>query len=1113
MQSLMPIENKNGKPSLPGFRLKRLEMLNWGTFNGVVQRMIPDCRWTMLVGVNGTGKSTAADALRTLLVPPARSTYNDASIDHKLKHSRRDRTRRTYIRGAYGASSQEDSATALTQFLRTEGIQSILLAVFTNEYTQSEATLAQILWDQNDKTDQIYMVAKSDKNIREHLTDLGTSREMPKALRRRGFETYTSFPGYEEAFRRLIGIPGAGALEVFNQSIGVKEVTDLNQFVRKHMLESANMIDFIETQIKPHYTQLNACWEAIKKAENQLIILKPLALNYRKMTAAQKVKEAFEALKGSLPGYYNQKHLELRFALQEELEELINRHQKERDNLAEEQTADQGKKSSLNVAIEGDEIGRRLKDIERDIRDAARNRDVKMNVAKELKRHLAVLQHLPTLETKDQFDAVRRKLLTDRSPMENNLDTYEKKQLEHGVAKQRCEEDRGRIAKEAESVRNNKVLIPENLVRIRSLICQKSGIAESELPFAGELMEVKPEFKEWTGAIERLLHNFGTSLLVPEKCYFAAAKYINHHHLGTRLVFFRVPSTKPATRTDFLNDPKRVPFRLVFDEEKPVTEWVKAEVARRFAHTCCDDIQSLNQVDFGLTKEGMIRDGSRHVKDDRSAINDRSHYVLGWNTQGKLAALMEEFEAATKRIKELEQKLSAVGGQIKSLQGKLTAIREALRVENFDSIDFHQEQQALDQLHDEQERLKKSSNKIKELEAQLAETEKRLQERGAKLEKLGEKIGGLKAQMTDNQNRVNKLKEMLRDLTQDMPAIQDQVEKLQEAPDLTLENIDGVRSSVDEKLQRKIYDQGTAINKLHNAVVLDMKDFLVKYPDETADLRAEITFGEEFCRLQEIVEGEQLPAHKERFFSLLNTKLIMDIAALNAKLSQQETDIRKRIDGVNESLRKIKFSQDTHVQITVSPTKADEFNRFKSDLKKCLSHGIMPAPDEQERIYTNIRELICRFDKEPEWTNRVTDVRNWLEYGVRELYTADNTEANYYSASSGKSGGQKSLLAFTILASAITAQYGLNGDKDDIHRFRLVVVDEAFGKTDEENSQRALDLFKELGLQLVVINPFDAKSRIVEDYVDTFHLVTKQDEFSTLRRASRAEYVAAREVN
>ena len=95
----------------------------------------------------------------------------------------------------------------------------------------------------------------------------------------------------------------------------------------------------------------------------------------------------------------------------------------------------------------------------------------------------------------------------------------------------------------------------------------------------------------------------------------------------------------------------------------------------------------------------------------------------------------------------------------------------------------------------------------------------------------------------------------------------------------------------------------------------------------------------------------------------------------------------------------------------------------------------------------------------------------------------------------------------------ITAQYGLCGSKDDFNRFRLVVVDEAFGKTDEENSQRALDLFNELGLQLVVINPFDAKSRIVEDYVHSYHLVTMQDEVSSLRRASREEYEAAREGN
>jgi uncharacterized protein YPO0396 len=1102
----------NGRIALPGFRLKRLEMLNWGTFNGVVQRMTPDCRWSMLVGVNGTGKSTAADGLRTLLVPPAKVTYNDASIDHKLKHTRRDRTKKTYIRGAYGAASQEDSATAITQFLRPEGVQSILLAVFTNESMQIEATLAQILWEQNDKADQIYMVARSDKNIRDHMTNLGTSREMTKALKKRGFETYPSFAGYEEAFRRLIGIPGSGALEVFNQAIGVKEVTDLNQFIRKHMLESANMMGFINDQIKPHYVQLNACWEAIKRAEAQLLILKPLADNYRKMTAAQEIKERLDTLHGQLPVYYGQHHLELRVANHENIELEIHEQVGARDALAAEQATDQATKESIAIAINNDETGRRLQDIERGMKDATRDRDIKMAILDGLKRQLVILQQPAAIENKAQFDALRRKLLTDRGPMESNLDTLLQKQLELGVTKRRSEEDRERISREAESVRQNKVLIPENLVRIRSLISQKTGIPEVDLPFAGEVMEVRPEHKEWTGAIERLLRNFGTSLLVPERFYFEAAKYINHHHLGTMLVFHRVPTANPTYRTEVLNDPKRVPARLQFDESKPLADWVKSEVVRRFDHVCCNDIQALNQVEFGITREGLLRNGSRHVKDDRSAINERSKYVLGWNTQGKLAALMEEFEAINKLVRGSEEKLTHVGGQIKTLNAKLGAIKDALAIDEYNSIDFRQEQQTLEQLHTEQQRLKKSSDKIQELEKQLAETEKRIEARKESLRELEQQIGRLRERLQENQNKVNKLRDLVRDSTVNRDDVKAQVEKLQDAR-LTLDNIEDIEDQVDRKVQRKAYDQGSIINSLQNILLLAMKDFLVAYPDETADLKTDIHFGPEFCKLQEIVEQEQLPTHKQRFFSLLNTNLILDIAALKAKLDDAEMVVRNRIEAVNMSLKRIKFSKDTYVQITASPAKSDEVRTFRAELQKCTAHGIAPTAETQERSFNQIRELISNFEAQPEWASRVTDVRNWLEYGVRESYVADNTEAEYYSASSGKSGGQKSLLAFTILASAITSQYGLSGNSDDINRFRLVVVDEAFGKTDEENSQRALDLFKELGLQLVVINPFDAKSRIVENYVDSYHLVSVQDEVSSLRRASRAEYEDAREKN
>ena len=91
---------------LPGYRLERLELLNWGTFHGEGQVFAPRGGWSLLVGDNGSGKSTAIDALRTLLVPPRllASSYNDASGDGR-KASGRDRTRRSYIRGAWASSS------------------------------------------------------------------------------------------------------------------------------------------------------------------------------------------------------------------------------------------------------------------------------------------------------------------------------------------------------------------------------------------------------------------------------------------------------------------------------------------------------------------------------------------------------------------------------------------------------------------------------------------------------------------------------------------------------------------------------------------------------------------------------------------------------------------------------------------------------------------------------------------------------------------------------------------------------------------------------------------------------------------------------------------------
>ena len=60
------------------------------------------------------------------------------------------------------------------------------------------------------------------------------------------------------------------------------------------------------------------------------------------------------------------------------------------------------------------------------------------------------------------------------------------------------------------------------------------------MPFAGELLQVREEERDWEGAAERLLRSFGLSLLVPDECYARVAGWVDAKHLGGRLVYFRV---------------------------------------------------------------------------------------------------------------------------------------------------------------------------------------------------------------------------------------------------------------------------------------------------------------------------------------------------------------------------------------------------------------------------------------------------------------------------------------------------------------------------------------------------------------------------------------------
>ena len=578
---------------------------------------------------------------------------------------------------------------------------------------ESVSLLAQVLWELNENVDERFAIARADRTIKDHLANLGQTRELMKNLRQRGFEPFDSFSAYSKTFCSRLGVPSEAALEVFNQAIGVKEIGDINHFIRRHMLEGSDATDFIHNRLRPHFNELDACWRAIEKAQNQLDALQPIADAHQKSEEAKQKRQHLQTLLDAALFYYAHRHLALRREEAIELAGRMDELRRRKQSIEEVRKRDEAERDAKLQEIAADSTAQSIARIDAQMSAAAERQKSKQARRDEFANHLRTLNRFVPVESPEQFDRVQSEVSAQQGLVKGNRDSAQEKQVQQLLERQRAIDDRARVSAELETLRKHRVLIPREFVTIREAVCAAAKVPAGDLPFAGELIEVRTEHREWTGAIERLLHQFGVSMLVPECHYVAVADFINRQHLGLRFTFHRVPSAR-AIRADSLGDANRVSGRLNFHDEHPLTGWVKSEVSRRFNHVCCADVNRLKEVDYGITREGLIRDGpTRHTKDDRRAVNDATNFVLGWSIEDKIRALAAAFERADRRERQAMQKAAEAAEQIKKLDGQLAAIQGVLAVTGFADVDYESEKREVARLREEKDELEASSNALK----------------------------------------------------------------------------------------------------------------------------------------------------------------------------------------------------------------------------------------------------------------------------------------------------------------------------------------------------------------------------------------------------------------
>jgi uncharacterized protein YPO0396 len=1104
----------------PGFRLVRFEVLNWGTFDRDIWRIVSHGENALLTGDIGSGKSTLVDALTTLLVPAHRVVFNKAAGAET-----RERNLASYVRGYYKSEKDDERLAAKSVALRGLGSYSVILGCFRNDHFNETVTLAQVFWMKDDKgqPERFHLVSERELSIAEDFSGFGVDiQELKKRLRKmQGCTLHDSFPSYGQDFRRRMGLIGEQALDLFYQTVSMKAVSNITEFVRNHMLEDPDIEPRI-TELCRLFDNLNAAHESVIKAEGQIVRLTPLVQNCRSHELLLSSVAESERLREALAAWIAQRKHGL-------LAEMIDRFNLDilrlEDEARQQQTSiDQyhEQQSELKQAI-ADNGGRRIEEIGGLIAHLEKERERRKKAYDEYAIACQQLE-LPRAQSLDTFHDNRRIAAALKGDIEQDKTKRTEARDQIKVAIHTVDEKCKVLVTEIASLKKRKSNIDSRMLSLREALCAELSIAESELPFAGELIQVRKEESAWEGAIERVLHGFGLSLLVADGYYAAVSAYVDRTHLAGRLVYFRTSAEQRPTAP---LSPQSLARKIEIKADSACYQWLTGELARGYDYVCSDTLEDFRRHPKALTRQGQVKSGGvRHEKDDRSKTDDRSRYVLGWSNEGKIRALETQLEHHQVEGAALLVRLHKTDDALKGLEQQQAALTELLRPADFALIDWSQTVAQIHQLQAEKRELEQSSDTLRTLNASLAAVTAQLKVANQNLGELQTKIGGTntycgnaQADLLDAKNTLEQLPEAERTIC--FAGLDKQAaEALEGKLPNTSKQCDDAEKQVRKWLQGRIDSTRKKANETSNLIIAAMQQYIAAYPADCREVNASLDSSHAFQIMLDQLMAEDLPRFKSKFKELLNKNTINEVALLQNKLDQEARTIQHKIDTINRSLQQIEYDSGTFIQLIPDPDPDMEIRQFKEDLKGCLANTLTGAEDEKytEHRFALVKKIIDRFngrkdstEADRRWMHKVTDVRNWYRFSASERWLADNTEKEFYSDSAGKSGGQKEKLAYTILASALAYQYGLSQSDTSqqnhaTRAFRFVMIDEAFGRGSDESARYGLELFAKMGLQLLIVTPLQ-KIHVIENYVRTVHLVHNQEgKNSMIRSLTIAEY-------
>lgn len=1061
----MPVTESDGiKVDRQKKILTRIQLINWHYFEN---ERISVNGSTLISGENTAGKSTVLDAIQLVLTTNTRR-FNVAA------NEKGNRSLKGYVRCKMGNVGET--------YLRNNVVPANVALEFYEEKENRYFVIGVHMISQDEESAVITKWYAEECRLEELSFTVDNRPALSDEFRINGKRIHyiEQKNAARDRFRRRLGNLEDKFFDIIPKSLAFKPMDNVKEFINKFVLsetkidvvslreniETLNELEYLLERSQKQYSALEnilRAYEKIEKKEHDIQINDILLMLANKDALYQELEEIKKEIR--LKRQYvesNSQELELAAQKLAVLDEQI---------------------IAINVAVQSnssnkmiEDAKRRIQQLQEDIFKQDKQEKGLNEQIKRLKQYsqcVSIIQY--TMLTNSEMSLLASEEdIKQKSKVIEKIEEFQRNQLEQ-IQKahlglqynmEQLNDTINGLQERLKELEKRKLNFPEQTVMLKDAIEKEfeRRHIHSKVYILAELLEITDV--KWVNAVEGYFNKQKFYLIVEPQYYDAALEVYERNR--KRIHTAGIINTKKIPLADEVNNSS---LAYVVKSEnryaKAYANYLLGRVVR------CENVNELENHDIAITPQCMLYQGYvvRHI--------NPAYYKEPYIGQN---AYRTQIVNVRKLLEEKIAERSALREEIRLYSDAL----ESGKKFDFTILKLYlnapaQKAELQRQLTHEKAELEKASNDPSLIQLQIdlgekqeekkaaAENEKQLNKENVRL------LNQIETLEQTQQNREMELAESVKALEGKLDSDGIAYQEAQEKYDLNR------KSKTARKVAENFAPQKSQFENEKTNLVADMKDLQYRYnADFTQDFVVGLSGMTEYREAAVKLRSVEMIRYEEKLRQAKDDCEQIFKSDFLSKMKELIENAKIEFRNLNKALDSIYYGDDSyHFKIGFDRKKEGLYRMITSENNQEGVNLWTAAFEEQykEEMEELFDKLTTKDDNGQKIVEEYTDYRSYLDYDI-EIRKKDGSVQRFSDIYGEKSGSETQVPYYVAIAASFYQIYRYGNS------VRIMLLDEAFDKMDDERIGSMMDFFNGLDLQVIMATP-PAKIEIIGEKVDT----------------------------